>query len=69
MISLAYLQLYIDKYVIPYQQLRKDNVMFEIHKTLRNFKFCIIGNGILDTLIKSVFIKTSKVLHIPYTIV
>ena len=53
----------------PYQQLGKDIVMFEIHKTLRNFKFCIIGNGILDTLIKSVFIKTSKVLHIPYTIV
>ena len=58
----------------PYQQLGIDNVMFEIHKTsclliLRNFRFCIIGNGILDTLIKSVFIKISKVLHIPYTTV
>ena len=67
MISLAYLQLYIDKYVIPYQQLRKDNVMFEIHKT--SFEILNFDNGILDTLIKSVFIKTSKVLHIPYTIV
>ena len=62
MISLAYLQLYLDQYEFSLSTTGKDDVIFEIHKTYLLIK--ISTNDILDTLIKSVFIKTSKVLHI-----
>ena len=61
MISLAYLQLYLDYYEFSLSTTGKDNVIFEIHKTYLLIK---ISTDILDTLIKSVFIKTSKVLLI-----